>query len=150
MTIKINIFWDVTPCSLLSRWSEAEGSSLSSVSLYQTMQSHIREDGFLHRHGRESIEVVYHFKVWSTERRSYVKINETKTIRHDLMLNEYPKEFVESVMKPLQEIVPLQTQYTRAVSSSHMLRAFLRNSDASRTVSVSELFSRLNIHSMGH
>jgi hypothetical protein len=27
--------------------------------------------------------------------------NEIKNIRQDLMLNEYPKEFVESVMKPL-------------------------------------------------
>jgi hypothetical protein len=28
--------------------------------------------------------------------------NEIKNIRHDLMLNEYPKEFVDSVMKPLR------------------------------------------------
>jgi hypothetical protein len=26
--------------------------------------------------------------------------NEIKNIRHDLMLNEYPKEYVDSVMKP--------------------------------------------------
>jgi hypothetical protein len=26
--------------------------------------------------------------------------NEIKNIRHDLMLNEYPEEFVDSVMKP--------------------------------------------------
>jgi hypothetical protein len=26
--------------------------------------------------------------------------NKIKTIRHELMLNEYPKEFVDSVMKP--------------------------------------------------
>jgi hypothetical protein len=26
--------------------------------------------------------------------------NEIKTTKHDLMLNEYPKEFVDSVMKP--------------------------------------------------
>jgi hypothetical protein len=26
--------------------------------------------------------------------------NDIKNIRHDLMLNEYPKEFIDSVMKP--------------------------------------------------
>jgi hypothetical protein len=76
--------------------------------------------------------------------------NEIKTIRHDLMLSEYPKEFIDSIIKTLQEIVPLQTQYTRALSSCRMLRAFPTNSDAPGTVSVSESSSRINIHSMGH
>jgi hypothetical protein len=76
--------------------------------------------------------------------------NEINTIRHDLMFSEYPKELVDSVMKPLQEIVPLDTQYTRALSSSRMVRTFPKNSDSSATVSVSEPSSRLNIHSVGH
>jgi hypothetical protein len=32
--------------------------------------------------------------------------NEIKNIRHDLMLNAYPKEFVDSVMKPLRSNRP--------------------------------------------
>jgi hypothetical protein len=54
----------------------------------------------------------------------------------DGVFNEYPKEFVDSVMKPLQEIVPLQTQYIRALSSSLMLRVSPRNSDALETFSI--------------
>jgi hypothetical protein len=46
--------------------------------------------------------------------------------------------------KFLADGFPLQTQYTRAMSSSRMLRAFPRNPDASGTVSISELSSRLN------
>jgi hypothetical protein len=37
----------------------------------------------------------------------------------------------------------------RALSSSHMLKALLRNSDALGTVIISEPSSRLNIHSVG-
>jgi hypothetical protein len=32
--------------------------------------------------------------------------NEIKNIRHDLMFNEYPKEFVDSVMKPSTTYCP--------------------------------------------
>jgi hypothetical protein len=32
--------------------------------------------------------------------------NEIKIIRYDLMLNEYPQEFVDAVMKPLRSNLP--------------------------------------------
>jgi hypothetical protein len=62
--------------------------------------------------------------------------DEIKNIRHDLMLNEYPKEFVDSIMKPPASNRP-SSECTRAMSSSRMLRALPRNSDASGTVSIS-------------
>jgi hypothetical protein len=49
--------------------------------------------------------------------------NEIKYIRHDQMLNEYPQEFINSIM---------------------------RNSDALETISISGLSSRLNIQSVEH
>jgi hypothetical protein len=76
--------------------------------------------------------------------------NEIKTIRHYLVLNEYPKEFVDSVIKPSARSRPLQTQYTRPLSSTHTLWEFPRNSGASGTVSVLEQSSRQKIHSVGH
>jgi hypothetical protein len=77
--------------------------------------------------------------------------NKIKTIRHDLMLNEYPKEFVDSVTKlSIRNRPTSDTAYQgMALSSSCMLRAFPRNSGALGTISVSEQSSRLDIHSMG-
>jgi hypothetical protein len=76
--------------------------------------------------------------------------NEIINIRHDLMFKEYPKEFVDSVINTSTRNRPLQTQCTRALSSSLMLSLLPRNSDASGTVSIPEQFSRLNIHFVGH
>jgi hypothetical protein len=71
---------------------------------------------------------------------------EIENIRHDLMLNEYPQEFADSIMKPSRATV-LQVQYTWAWSLSHILRVFTRNSDALKTRSGP--FSKLSIHSVG-
>jgi hypothetical protein len=76
--------------------------------------------------------------------------NKIKNIRHDLVLNEYPEEFVDSVMKPSTRNYPSSDTYTRALSLSRMLRVLPRNSDASGTISISEQFLRLNTHSMRH
>jgi hypothetical protein len=63
------------------------------------------------------------------------------------MLDEYPKEFIDSVMKPSARNLLPQTQYTRPLSSSDMLRALPRNSDASGTVSISVDRSRVEMPS---
>jgi hypothetical protein len=53
---------------------------------------------------------------------------EIKDIRHDLMLNEYPQEYITSILKPSSSShIILQKQYIRAQSLSHMLRVLLRN-----------------------
>jgi hypothetical protein len=49
-----------------------------------------------------------------------------KKHKHDMILNEYPNEFVDSGTRSRNR--PLQTQYTGELSLSHMLRVFLRNS----------------------
>jgi hypothetical protein len=76
--------------------------------------------------------------------------NEIKNIRHDLMFNEYPKEFVEPVMKPSIRNSPSSDTIYQGTVIIPMLRIFPRNSDASGTFSISEPFSRLNIHSVGN
>jgi hypothetical protein len=71
--------------------------------------------------------------------------NEIQIIRHDLMINEYPKKFTDSIMK--------LSHFRHSITgrlSSHILRALPRNSGASGTVIVSKPSSRLNIRSMGH
>jgi hypothetical protein len=49
----------------------------------------------VHFHGHISVNRA---KVTSQDRKGFN--NEIKNIRHDLMLSEYPEEFVEFVMKP--------------------------------------------------
>jgi hypothetical protein len=58
--------------------------------------------------------------------------SEIKNIRHNLMLNEYKQEFVDSVMKASRSNRPSNTIYQAL--SSHMLRVPPRNSDALETV----------------
>jgi hypothetical protein len=80
------------------------------------------------------------------------------------MLSEYPKESVDSVMKPLARdrpssdtayqgtvIIPYvkgTSEKCRPIRNSFNLRT--RNADPSGTASFSELSSRLNIGSVGH
>jgi hypothetical protein len=75
--------------------------------------------------------------------------NEIKIVRHDLMLNVYPKEFVDSDMKPSTRYHPFSETITRVLTSL-MLRLFPRNSDVLGTVSISRPFSEQNTHSVGH
>jgi hypothetical protein len=76
--------------------------------------------------------------------------NKIKNVKHDLILNEYPHEFVNSIRSHRETIVLLQIKYTRAMSLSHMLSISRRNSDALETVSMSGSFSNVNVHFVGH
>jgi hypothetical protein len=75
---------------------------------------------------------------------------EIKNIGHDVMLNEYPKEFVDSVMKPSKSSHPSSDTIYQGTILFHMLRVFMRNSDALETVSMSGPFSKLSAHFVGY
>jgi hypothetical protein len=66
------------------------------------------------------------------------------------MLNEYPKEFVDSVMKPLARNCPSSDIVYQATVIIPYVKGIPRNSDASGSISISESSSRLNIHTMRH
>jgi hypothetical protein len=74
---------------------------------------------------------------------------EIKNIRHDLIPNEYPQEFVDTIMKPRGSNCP-SDKYSMAWSLSHMLGYFQKNSDVLGTASMLGSFSKLNIHCVGH
>jgi hypothetical protein len=76
--------------------------------------------------------------------------NDIKNMRQDLMFNEYPKEFVDSIMNPSRSNRPSSDKSSRTLSLTHILRISPKNSDALETVSISGPFSKLNIHSVGH
>jgi hypothetical protein len=71
---------------------------------------------------------------------------EIKNIRHDLIQNEYPQEFVDSIMKTSRSNCPSTDTIYQGMVVFHMLRIFLTNSDALGAVSMSEPCSKLNIH----
>jgi hypothetical protein len=77
---------------------------------------------------------------------------ETKNIRQDLILNEYQQEFVDSIMKPGRNNRPssdTSTIYHGTILIPYV-RVFPKNSDALGTDSMLEIFSKLNMHSVGH
>jgi hypothetical protein len=47
--------------------------------------------------------------------------------KHDLMLSEYPQEFITSILKPSHVSMYFQKKHTTAQSLSHALRVSLRN-----------------------
>jgi hypothetical protein len=66
------------------------------------------------------------------------------------MLDEYPKEFVHSIMKSSTRNRPSSDTEKKGTVTILMLWVFPRNSDAMGTVSISGSFSKLNVHSVGH
>jgi hypothetical protein len=75
---------------------------------------------------------------------------EIKNISHDLMLNEYPQEFTDFMMKPSRSNRPFSVTIYKAMPLTHMLGVSPKNSSALETVSISGSFSKLNIHYVGH
>jgi hypothetical protein len=75
---------------------------------------------------------------------------EFKSIRHDLMLNEYPQEFVDSIMKPLRsKSHSSDTVYQDMVISPYVkgiCEIFRRIGNCFNVRTV----SKLNMYSMGH
>jgi hypothetical protein len=66
------------------------------------------------------------------------------------MPNEYPEEFVDSIIKPMISNDPSSdTIYHGTVIIPHV-KISPRYPDALETVSTSGPFSRLSIHSVGH
>jgi hypothetical protein len=65
-----------------------------------------------------------------------------KDIKHDLLLNEYLQEFVDSIMKPRRSNHPSDTIHHGTVTFPYVMGI----SDALGTTSMLEPFSKLNIH----
>jgi hypothetical protein len=66
------------------------------------------------------------------------------------MLNEYPQEFVDSIMNPLRSNRPYSDIIYQVTAIIPYVKGSPRNSDALETVSMSGPVSKLNIRSMGH
>jgi hypothetical protein len=86
-------------------------------------------------------------KVICQDRKDFKR--EIKNIRHDLILNEYLQEFVDSIMKPGRSNHPSGTIYQSMVIIPYV-GVSLKNSDALGTTSMLGPSSKLNIHSVGH
>jgi hypothetical protein len=59
--MKMTVFWDVTPCSLVWRWvfalmMEIVSTSETSLNFYQTTRRNIPKDGHLHTRRRENLK----------------------------------------------------------------------------------------------
>jgi hypothetical protein len=74
---------------------------------------------------------------------------EIKTVKYDLMLNEYPQHIIDSIAKPRRSNHPSGGTIL-AWSLSHKFGVFLKNYNALGITSMLAEFSRLNIHSLGH
>jgi hypothetical protein len=66
------------------------------------------------------------------------------------MLSEYPRGFVDPVIKPSTRNLPTTDRVYQGTVVIPYVKGISRKSNASGTVSISETFSRLNIHSVGH
>jgi hypothetical protein len=76
--------------------------------------------------------------------------NEITSIRHDLILKDYPEEFIDSIMKPSRSNRPSSdTLYQEMVIIPYVKGVSPRNSNALETVSMLGSFLKLNIHSVG-
>jgi hypothetical protein len=107
-----------------------------SLSALQVQPTTSRKGGVIH-------SSVYGAKVVCQDQKDFN--NEIKNVRHNLMLNKYLKEFVDSVMKPsIRNRPSSDTIYQGTAIIWYVMgisKKFRR---------ISGPFSKPNIHSMGH
>jgi hypothetical protein len=81
------------------------------------------------------------FLARSIERGSYLRIGnnfnrEIRKMGHDLMHNEYPQEFVDSIRKPERSNFPPSDRIFHDIVIIPYVRVFLKNSDTLGTTSM--------------
>jgi hypothetical protein len=75
--------------------------------------------------------------------------SETKNIKQDLMLNEYPQHFIDSIVKPSRSNCTLGGTYHGMVLIPYVWGVSEKFKCLGITSMLAE-FSELNIHSVGH
>jgi hypothetical protein len=76
--------------------------------------------------------------------------NKINNIRHNLLLNEYPQEFVDSSMKPSRSNCPSSDTIYQGTVIIPQVKGISEKFRCIGNFSISRPFSKLNIHSVDH